>query len=280
MVKKLFSKKAVIAIIAAVLVAGSAVTAVLAGGSGIISSGLETIFSPFKAAAASIAEVCENLYGYMYEYDTLLKENEELRAQAAGAGDSQRELDLLEAENARLRELLDFGSRHTDFVFSPSAVISWSSSNWDSYFTINSGSANSDVAQGDCVVTSNGSIVGVITSVEATTSTCRSVIDTGFSASVSLSNSGSSASAVGDYSMMRSGKLKLQYFTDSNKILTGDAIVTSGQGGSFPPGLLVGYVESIQTGSDGLSQYAVLEPAADLDSVVDVYVITEYQIGE
>ena len=278
--KKLFSKKAIIAVIIAVLIAASALAAVLAGGSGFLSTGLETVFSPFKSAAASVAEVCENLYGYMYKYDSVVKENEELRAQAAGAGESEREIALLEAENERLRQLLDFGSRHSDYVFSPSAVISWSSSNWDSYFTINSGSINSDVAVGDCVITSNGAVVGVVTSVEATTSTCRSVIDTGFSASVNLSNSGATASVGGDYALMRSGSLKLEYFTDSNKILTGDAILTSGQGGSYPPGLLVGYVSSINTGSDGLSQYAVITPAADLDSIVDVYIITDYAIGE
>ena len=278
--KKLFSKKAIVAVIIAVLIAASALAATLAGGSGFVSTGLETIFSPFKAAAASVAEVCENIYGYMYKYDSVVKENEELRAQMSGAGESERELALLEAENERLRQLLDFGSRHSDYVFSPSAVISWSSSNWDSYFTINSGSINSDVAVGDCIITSTGAIVGVVTSVEATTSTCRSVIDTGFSASVSLSNSGSTASVSGDYALMRSGSLKLEYFTDSNKILTGDAILTSGQGGSYPPGLLVGYVSSISTGSDGLSQYAVITPAADLDSVVDVYIITDYTIGQ
>ena len=44
----------------------------------------------------------------------------------------------------------------------------------------------------------------------------------------------------------------------------------------YPAGLLVGTVESLHTEANGQDQYAVIQPAADLDSVRYVYIIKEF----
>ena len=112
------------------------------------------------------------------------------------------------------------------------------------------------------------------------TSVCSSVIDTDFAASVNLNKIVGSSSAKGDYALMRDGYLILEYINDSDKILTGDTVITSGKGGKFPDGLLVGYIVEVKKDSTGLSDYAVVEPAADLDNVLNVYVITDFELTE
>ena len=279
--KKLFSKKGITVIVIAVIIAAITGISLLANNNpGLVTNGVETLLAPIKSVTASIAGVCEKIYGYMHDFDRLREENSQLRAQLAGSSQEEREFKELETENKELRALLGLAQRNTDYVFEMAAVVSWSSSNWESTFTISKGSANSDVQVGDCVITSAGEVVGVVKTVSTVTSVCISVIDTDFAASVNLNNVSGSSSAKGEYALMKEGLLMVEYVNESNKVLTGDTVITSGKGGMFPDGLLVGYITKVAVDETGLSSYAVVEPAADLDNVQDVFVITDFELTE
>lgn len=279
--KKIFSKKAIlVAVIALVLAAATAVSLITAGKPGFVTDAVETVLKPVKIVCAEAAGMCEKLYGYMNDYDRLLAENAALRAQSAGADQEKREYSALAEENARLRELLGLAQKNNDFVFDSASILSWSSSNWESSFTISKGSANSDIAPGDAVIDSSGCVIGMVRTVAANSSTCISVIDTTFAASVDMDNVVGSCSASGDYSLMKQGKLKGEYISDSNMVFNGDSVVTSGKGGFFPQGLLVGYVDSVVSSSGGLKEYAVISPAVNLDDQLYVYIITDFNPTE
>ena len=80
-----------------------------------------------------------------------------------------------------------------------------------------------------------------------------------------------------DYALSEEGLLKLAYL-DAGVVLTaGDAVETSGVGGVFPAGVLLGRVKELKTESHGISQYAVLEPAVDVTKVSTVFVITNFE---
>ena len=279
--KKLFSKKGVTVVIIAIIIAVITGISLLVGNnSGIITNSVETLLAPVKTVTASVAGMCEKLYGYMHDFDRLLEENSQLRAQLAGSSQEEREFKELEEENKQLRQLLNLAQRNTDYVFEMAAIVSWSSSNWESTFTISKGSANSDIEAGDCVITSAGEVVGVVKTVSTVSSVCISVVDTDFAASVNLNNVSGSSSAKGEYALMKDGLLMLEYINESNKVLAGDTVITSGKGGMFPDGLLVGYIAEVKVDETGLSTYAIVEPAADLDNVLDVFVITDFELTE
>lgn len=279
--KKLFSKKGVTVVVIAIIIAAiTGISLLVSNNPGIITNSVETILAPIKTVTASVAGMCEKLYGYMHDFDRLLEENSQLRAQLAGSSQEEREFKELEEENKQLRQLLNLAQRNTDYVFEMAAIVSWSSSNWESTFTISKGSANSDIEVGDCVITSAGEVVGVVKTVSTVSSVCISVVDTDFSASVNLNNVSGSSSAKGEYSLMKDGLLMLEYINESNKVLAGDTVITSGKGGMFPDGLLVGYIAEVKVDETGLSAYAIVEPAADLDNVLDVFVITDFELTE
>ena len=75
---------------------------------------------------------------------------------------------------------------------------------------------------------------------------------------------------------MSENKMKLGYFDSSSGIASGDTVVTSGKGGVFPPGLLVGYVDGVYNESGDLNMYGVISPAADLSDLLYVYVIIDF----
>lgn len=279
--KKTLSKKAIaVVIIAALLAVITGVTIITKGNPGFLTSSVETLLQPLKSAAASVAGVCEKIYGYMNDYDRLVEENAALRAQVAGADKERREFNELEQENIRLRELLELARKNDDYEFESASIISWSASNWDSSFTISKGSANSDISAGDPIITSSGDVVGVVKTVSDTSSVCVSLIDTTFAVSVNLENIESAASAKGSFTLMKQGLMMVEYIDDSTMVFTGDGVVTSGKGGVFPPGLLVGYVTKVERNEENVDNYATVEPAVDLDNLLYVYIITEFDPTE
>ena len=75
---------------------------------------------------------------------------------------------------------------------------------------------------------------------------------------------------------MSEDKLRLSYLTAGNQVVVGDTVETSGRGGVFPKGIMIGTVESVQPEESGLSYYAVIKPFVSVDSVSSVSIITEY----
>ena len=83
---------------------------------------------------------------------------------------------------------------------------------------------------------------------------------------------------MGDLSLMSSGKVKLNYLSGTNPPVGGDLVLTSGLGGYFPSGLVIGSVEDVRTDDSGLTQYAVVQPNVRPESLVQVFVITAFDI--
>jgi len=280
-VKKFFNAKTIAAVAAAVLIVIiSAIALSSSGRAGFVTNAAAAITKPIRVTAAAIAHEFESLYGYMYKYDSLLQENERLRTENAELQSGYREYTEIYEENERLRKLLDLTERHSDYVIDTATVISWSSSNWSSSFTISKGSSNSDVQKGDSVITETGMLVGQVTEVGNTTSTCITIIDSAFSASALVESSGDAVVAKGDFARMRKGLLTLDYISEGTMMYTGDAVTTSGKGEVFPRGLLVGYVADMTENASGLGMTADIEPAVSLGSIMNVYVITDFTVAE
>jgi len=90
----------------------------------------------------------------------------------------------------------------------------------------------------------------------------------------------SSALAQGDFSLMGQGRMALAYLGAEPDVVAGDLIVTSGLGGYYPSQVVIGYVEEVRTGDDGLTQYAVLRPEMSLEGLTEIFVVTSFDIVE
>ena len=128
------------------------------------------LLSPVQKVVSSAVNWFDTIYGYLYEYDSLMAENESLRTQLAEAQQSARDGIEASEENQRLRELLNLREKHTDYEFEPCKVVLWSSSNWSHSFTISKG-ASSGIELGDPVVTEYNAVVGQITELGETWAT-------------------------------------------------------------------------------------------------------------
>ena len=133
--------------LAVALAIGSSVTGGVPGGNLV-----QTMLSPLRSGLQSLTQQAEKLYSYIFRYEALAAENEELRAQLAEMEDNARTSDALRRENERYKEALNLVQEHEDYKLVSAYIITWDSNNWSSSFTIAKGSS-SGIAENMVAVT-------------------------------------------------------------------------------------------------------------------------------
>ena len=279
---KEYVKKYGIKLLALVIVVALLAGIAAATGNGKASAVEDTagaVRSPFQKVAQALVSRVEGFYGYLFSYEMLMQENENLRAQIADLEQQVRDNQQATEENVKLRELLNLSQKHTDFKFESAKVVSWNASNWASTFTISKG-ADSGLEVGDAVVTEYGVLVGTVAELGSNWAIVDTVVDIGTKIGVLVGAEETSAMLMGDYTLMNSRYMKLSFVAESGQVITGDIVVTSGAGGAYPQGLIIGTVSSVHTEAAGQIEYAVVEPFTDLNALTQIFVVKEYQVIE
>ena len=246
---------------------------------GFLQNATGVIKSPMQKVLSSAVNWFDSIYGYLYDYDSLMAENESLRSQLADAQQSARDGIAASEENTRLRQLLELREKHTDYEMESCKVVLWSASNWSSSFTISKGKS-SDIELGDPVITEYGALVGQVTELGENWATVSTIIDVDMSVGAFVGTTGSSGMVVGEYSMMKKKAAKLTFLADGAQIFVGDEVLTSGSGGAFPAGLVIGTISNLQTEAGGQIEYGIVQPQCDLDSLVQVFIIKSFEVVE
>ena len=269
-----------ILIIALLLAAITFVVSLFFGGTANpVSNLLGVITTPVRDGINAIATWAEDLYTSAFETDMIREENERLKQENARLQEEAREGRAALRENERYRNLLGLREKKRDLVFESATVTARSADNWESTLTISKGSSMG-IAPGDCVVDDYGNLVGVVGEVGLNYATVVTVIDSSTNMGALLERTDDAAILEGDFALMGEGKLKLTYLPENTELMAGDQVLTSGMGGVYPSGLVVGHIEEVHTDESGMEQYGVLVPEADLAGVKQVFVITEFDIVE
>lgn len=235
------------------------------------------VATPFRAALSAGSEWVEGQYDYAFRYEELVEENAELKERIAELEEEIRRAEDSNRQNELFRELLGLAETRADFDFEDATITSHTKSNWNSTLTINKGT-NVEIEAGDCVVDAYGNLVGVITEVGFNYSVISTVVDVSTEIGGRIPRTDDNAVLEGDFTLMREERLKLSYLPENSQPLSGDQVTTSGLGDIYPSGLVVGTVESIHTEADGLSRYAVVAPATDLENLRYVFVIKDFDV--
>ena len=220
--------------------------------------------APVQKAMSSTVNWFNTIYGYLFDYDS---------QQAARDGISASE------ENVRLREALNLRAKHTDYELESSKVVLWSSSNWSSSFTISKG-ASSGIEYGDPVITEYGALVGQVTELGETWATVSTLIDVDMSVGAFVGDTGTSGMVMGEFALMKNKQAKLTFLADGAQIFVGDEVLTSGQGGAFPQGLVIGTITAVQTEAGGQIEFGLVQPQCNFESLVQVFVVKSFEVVE
>ena len=273
--RNLFSTKLKIIIIIAVLL--TAALAVMAGltNRSIPELMVQGVLAPFRAAATSLTKTAERYYSYMFRYEALEAENAALKEQLANMEDVARQADATERENARLRNKLNFKETHETYDEVDAYIIGWSSTDWSNTVTINRGS-NAGIAENMVAITDVGEVVGLVTQVGPNFAVVKTVLDSTLEISATITTSGYNGMVSGGYIEGNEKFLQMDYLPSSSIIRNKDQVVTSGST-VYPRGLILGQVVDAGFKETGVAKYAVLQPAADISSLEQIFIVTNFQ---
>lgn len=234
----------------------------------------QSLLTPLRSGAHALTNQAARMYDYLYGYDSLKAENDRLREELAQWQDNDRRADLYERENDRLRRLLKLQEANPDFKLVDAYVITRSSDDWTSTVTIDRGTS-SGIEKGMCAVTANGEVVGLVIETGRNYAVIRTVLDSALSISATVAASGYSGIVSGSYTSGQANMLRMNYLKSTASIRLRDQVVTAGST-DYPRNLILGYVADVGIDEAGVAKYAILEPAADIADLEQVFVITEY----
>lgn len=245
----------------------SAVYSGISGNSSPITRAAGAVVRPFQRFGTGVGHFFNKGLDYFTEFDALKAENEQLKQQISDNAQLVRDAQIALEENNQLRSQLGQPENTRTTTTVSAEVIARSPGDWADTLTLDKGSS-SGVNKDDLVTTVDG-MLGFVSEV-------TSITDPKMQCGALVTRTRETAIAEGDYNLMTRGALRLSYLREDSKVIVGDTVETSGRGGVFPKGILIGTVESVQPEESGLSYYAVIKPFVSVDSVSSVSIITEY----
>ncbi|MBQ9079612.1 MAG: rod shape-determining protein MreC [Clostridia bacterium] len=235
-----------------------------------------TITLPVRWCASKIAEGIDGYRVYFNKIDELVEQNKALRDENAELREQLAESELAARQDDYLREYLDLPWLVNDWSLTDATVIGREASSYRTTYTLNRGSLHG-IKKGMPVVTAQG-VVGSVA--EVGLSYCRvvSIIETASSVGVYAKRSGASGLLVGDMKLRADGMCLITYIEADADIKVGDLIVTAGTGSIYPAELTVGTVVELIPDDVSRMLTATVRPAAELEGLGEVMIITDYQI--
>lgn len=263
---------------AAVISVGMAALSLMSTTSSPLVNITNSIVSPFRTAYTTVADWFNDLQRYYKDTTSLENENAELRQRIAEMEESVRNAEAALAENALLHELLNLREQRRDLSDIEAAMVTEHAvTNWTSSLTLNKGTALG-VEVGDCVINETGALVGVVSQAGVNWSTVLTLVDTDTSLGAQVFRTKDLGVAQGDFSLMGGNRLRLDYLPANCQLLVGDLVMTSGLGGYYPSGLVIGSIEEILVDDSGAASYAIIAPAVDFDALTEVFVLKSFEI--
>ena len=272
--RNLFSTRVKIILVVAALIAVA--LAILSGVTNktVVDIAVQGVLAPFRAAGTALTSAAEKYYGYMFRYEALAAENEVLEQRIAEMEDVARQAAATARENERLRQAMGLQQAHEDYVLVDAYIIGWSSTDWENTFTINRGT-NAGIKENMCAVTANGEVVGLVTEAGVNYAIVTTILDSTLEISGTIATSGYNGMVSGGYASGHETLLQMNYLPSSSIIRNQDQVVTSGST-VYPRGLIMGYVVDAGFEETGVAKFALLDPAAEISSLEQVFIITEY----
>ena len=228
------------------------------------------MLSPFLTTGSGLEKQITSMRTGLRSLEQLETENSGLRVENRSLKATNQALRDVEHEVNRLRHALNYRERSV-FKLVPAEVITRDASTWWRTVTINRG--NEDGIKDDMPVVTDEGLVGKTTTVGKNISVVLLVSDENCRVAASVEGTREQGIVTGERVLgTLTPLLDLNFLSKQANLQPGQKAVTSGVGGVFPAGLLIGTVKTFRVRElDGQAQ---LTPAVDLAKLEDVFIVT------
>ena len=216
-------------------------------------------YTPIKSFGSMIDD--------FFSLNDVLEENKILKSNVEKIESLEAENIALKQEINKLKEELNVERVLSDYDYLNATGISRNSFFWYNTLTIDKGSHNG-IEEGMVVLNSTG-LIGKIENVSTFSSDVKLITtnDTNNKISVTVTNGDTKLTGLINAYNYDDGFLKVEGISNTATVNVGDLVYTSGLGGVFPKGILIGRVENITTDVYDLSKIINVKPSANFDDI-------------
>lgn len=238
----------------------------------VVTSTEKIIYAPFKFVINKVDNYKE-LKNIREKYQTLLPQVDRI--------------DSLMTENIELRKQLESMKKElkidytiNDYEFLNATVISRNIAYWYNTITIDKGKYNG--VEENMVVVNNQGLIGKVVSTTSFTSTVKLITtsDTVNKISITISDGNTKVNGLIKSYNYNTGYLEVEGISNTERISKDSYVYTSGLGGIFPSGILIGKVANITTDEYDLAKIIDVTPIADFNDINYVAILKRKEIKE
>ena len=235
-----------------------------------LQAGFYQLISPFLTKGSQLEKQITSVRSGLKTLEELERDNSALRVENRALKATNQALRDVEREVNRLRVALAYRERSI-FKLVPAEIVTRESSTWWRTVTINRG--KQDSIEGDMAVVTEAGLVGKTTTVSDSISVVLLVSDENCRVAANVEGSREQGIVSGERVVgALAPLLDLNFLSKQANLQPGQKVYTSGVGGVFPSGLLIGTVKEYRVRE--LDGQARLNPAVDLAKLEDVFVVT------
>lgn len=257
------------------LLTGSVIAVATNSSTSPVTSAVGAVFSPFQKAAAFVADKIdwfsdsfESASAYRRQIERMEQKIAEYENQLIDYNDTKHKLESYE-------KMLQIKQENPDYMFEPASVIGTDSADLFRSLILDKGS-NDGISANDPVIYGNY-VVGVVKKVHPSYCVVESVLspEVYISAMDSKTRETAYLTTTAEYSLK--GYCMFTGLSRTTAVAPGGLILTSGIGGTYPKGLILGTVTEVSENKYELSSYAVVQPGTDIRELEDVFIITDFE---
>ena len=236
------------------------------------SQAVSLVLSPFQQATDWVANEIRYVTSVVWEVSTLYEQNKMLRNEVEQLRGINLQANEALAEKERLRTMIGYQHSARQFDLVAARVIGRESETWSSMIVIDRGTLNG--IQNDMPVVTPQGLVGRVVEAGPNSSKVQLILDPRSSVGTIVQRAESRVTGIVQGDMDNPTMPQMVNIPKNADVVEGDVIVTSGFGGIYPKGIIVGLVSSLKNDDGGLLKIGVLESAVDFQKLEDVMVIT------
>lgn len=232
------------------------------------------LVTPLQNGISKAGSYLSNRVEEIGQIKELIKENEELKAKVDELTMDNIKLQQERYELTNLRELYELNSQYSNYNMVGARIIAKDSGNWYHSFVVNKGT--NDGIEINMNVLAGSGLVGRISDVGPHWAKVLTVIDDSSNVSGMVLSTSDNLIVTGNLKLFEDGVISFEKLVDSgDRVSEGDKIVTSNISDKYLPGILIGYISTINKDSNNLTKSGLITPVVDFEHLEEVLIITE-----
>ncbi len=229
---------------------------------------------PFEKGISAVGSWLSGRSEELAQIRELLAENESLRKQVDELTIENTGLQQDRYELTNLRELYNLDTQYDEYEKTGARIIAKDTGNWFHSFVIDKGVKDGIAV--DMNVMAGSGLVGRVVDVGPNWAKVKSIIADDSNVSAMVLSSSDNMIVSGNLKLYASGVIEFEQLVDSdNVVVEGDKIVTSNISDKYLPGILVGYISSINQDANNLTKSGYITPAVDFEHLEEVLVVMQ-----